>query len=69
MWHVCFPISNEGFSNSILEKMAMELPLVVTDVGGNKESVKDGYNGIVVSPGGPYSFSRCLFYICIIILM
>lgn len=42
------PGSNEGFSNSILEKMAAGLPLVVTDIGGNAEAVMDGYNGRVV---------------------
>lgn len=40
----------EGFSNSILESMAMELPMVVTDVGGNAEAVLDGLNGLVVPP-------------------
>ncbi len=38
----------EGFSNSVLEKMAAGLPLVVTDVGGNPEAVVDGETGIVV---------------------
>ncbi len=44
------PGSNEGFSNSVLEKMAMGLPLIVTDVGGNAEAVRDGYNGLVIPP-------------------
>ena len=44
------PGSNEGFSNAILEKMAMGLPLVVTNIGGNAEAVIDGINGIVVPP-------------------
>ena len=44
------PGSNEGFSNSILEKMAMSKPLVVTDIGGNAEAVVDGENGIVIPP-------------------
>lgn len=44
------PGSNEGFSNSILEKMAAGLPLIVTDVGGNAEAVLDGYNGIIIPP-------------------
>jgi len=44
------PGSNEGFSNSILEKMAMGLPLIVTDVGGNAEAVLNDYNGIVIPP-------------------
>jgi len=44
------PTKNEGFSNSILEKMATGLPLIVSDVGGNAEAVLDGYNGKVISP-------------------
>jgi glycosyltransferase involved in cell wall biosynthesis len=47
------PSSNEGFSNAILEKMAMGKPLVVTDVGGNRESVADRENGFVVPPNDP----------------
>jgi glycosyltransferase involved in cell wall biosynthesis len=42
------PGSNEGLSNSVLEKMAMGRPLVVTDVGGNSELVVSGENGIVI---------------------
>jgi glycosyltransferase involved in cell wall biosynthesis len=38
----------EGFSNAILEGMAAGLPMVVTDVGGNKEAVIDGKTGYVV---------------------
>lgn len=38
----------EGFSNSVLEGMAAELAMVVTDVGGNAEAVIDGKCGIVV---------------------
>ncbi|MFW8566986.1 glycosyltransferase [Orrella sp. 11846] len=39
----------EGFSNAILEAMSAELPMVVTDVGGNREAVIDGQTGYVVS--------------------
>lgn len=35
----------EGMSNSIMEAMTMELPVVVTDVGGNRELVIDGETG------------------------
>lgn len=55
-----FPISNEGFSNSIIEKMAMGLPLVVTDVGGNREAVKDGDNGFVVPPNNHIALSDAI---------
>lgn len=39
---------SEGFSNSILEYMAMGLPAVVTDVGGNAEAVASA--GVVIPP-------------------
>ncbi|THB80823.1 MAG: glycosyltransferase [Desulfobacteraceae bacterium] len=54
------PGKNEGFSNSILEKMAMGLPLVVTDVGGNSESVLDGFNGFVIPPGDSSALSQSI---------
>lgn len=38
----------EGFSNAILEGMAAGLPMVVTDVGGNKEAVVHTETGYVV---------------------
>lgn len=44
------PGNNEGFSNSIIEMMAMGLPMIVTDVGGNAEAVIDGQNGMVIPP-------------------
>tara|TARA_R110000796_G_scaffold11478_2_gene38239 strand:+ start:143391 stop:144539 length:1149 start_codon:yes stop_codon:yes gene_type:complete len=43
----------EGFSNSILEAMYAELPMVVTDVGGNREIVEDGVQGCVVPAKAP----------------
>ncbi len=43
----------EGFSNTILEGMAARLPMIVTDVGGNPESVVDGVTGMVVPPRDP----------------
>ena len=43
----------EGFSNAILEYMAAERPVVVTDVGGAREAVIDGETGYIVSPNDP----------------
>ncbi len=43
----------EGFSNAIIEGMAAGLPMVVTDVGGNTEAVRDGHDGIVVPAHNP----------------
>lgn len=43
----------EGISNSMLEAMALGLPIVVTDcpVGGARMIVKDGVNGILIPVG------------------
>jgi len=54
------PGRNEGFSNSVLEKMAVGLPLIVTDVGGNAEAVIDQENGLVVKPNDVGAFVNAL---------
>lgn len=42
---------SEGFSNSILEYMALGVPVVATDGGGNREVVKEGETGLLVTVG------------------
>jgi glycosyltransferase involved in cell wall biosynthesis len=41
-------VHGEGISNSVLEYMALEKPVVANDAGGTKEIVKDGVNGFLV---------------------
>lgn len=41
----------EGLSNSILEAMNADLPIVATNVGDNSYMVKDGQNGYLASIG------------------
>ena len=43
------PGRNEGLSNTILEYMAAGLPVLATDCGGNRELVRDGETGRLVS--------------------
>jgi glycosyltransferase involved in cell wall biosynthesis len=50
----------EGLPNSILEAMAMRLPVVTTDVAGAKELVIDGQTGFVVPQGGVSRLAQCL---------
>jgi len=38
----------EGFPNSIVEYLAVGKAVVVTNVGGNSEIIKDNYNGFLV---------------------
>ena len=37
--------SAEGLSNAIMEYMALDIPCIVTNSGGNTELIKDGING------------------------
>ena len=44
---------HEGCSNATLEAMALGKPVVVTDIGGNREVVENGINGLLVPPKNP----------------
>ena len=54
------PGSNEGFSNAVVEQMAVGLPMIVTDVGGNAEAVVHGENGQVIPPLDANAFAQAL---------
>jgi glycosyltransferase involved in cell wall biosynthesis len=47
------PSSLETFSVAALEAMAMGLPCVLTDIGGAREMVLEGFNGYIVQPKNP----------------
>lgn len=48
----------EGFSNVVLESMVAGLPVIATDVGGNREAVLDGVTGWLVPPGDPAAMAE-----------
>jgi glycosyltransferase involved in cell wall biosynthesis len=50
----------EGFSNSVLEGMASNVAMVVTDVGGNAEAILDGECGIVVPARDPRTLGKAI---------
>lgn len=50
----------EGTSVTLIEAMASGLPVVVTDVGGNGELIKDGVNGFVVPVRGINEMKQAL---------
>ena len=53
----------EGFSNSILEYMAAGRPVVVTDVGGAREVVREGETGYLVRSGDDAAMAERLIWL------
>ncbi len=45
------PSFQEGFSNALIEAMAMECPVIASDIPGNDEAFINGKQGIFVQPG------------------
>jgi glycosyltransferase involved in cell wall biosynthesis len=54
------PSLREGLSISLLEAQYLGVASVVTDVGGNPEVIKNGYNGLVVSPKDPDALASAI---------
>ena len=53
----------EGLSLSILEAMSAGLPIIASDIKGNNELVKNGYNGFLVKIGDKDSFVKNILWI------
>lgn len=50
----------EGFSRSILEAMAMELPVITTNVPGARDAVRNGLSGIIIKPGDTSELQKAI---------
>lgn len=50
----------EGVPRTVLEAMAMGLPIVTTDAPGCRETVIEGFNGLLVTPRDVKSLSQAL---------
>ncbi|MFH1502100.1 MAG: glycosyltransferase [Candidatus Eisenbacteria bacterium] len=47
------PRAGEGLSGAVRESLAAGKPVVATDVGGNRELVRDGETGLLIPPDDP----------------
>jgi glycosyltransferase involved in cell wall biosynthesis len=54
------PSTSEGHSVALLEAMASGLPIVASDIEGNKESVEDGVNGLLFKTNSPENLAEKL---------
>ena len=61
--YVSTSLSDGGTAVSIMDAMACELPVVVTDVGDNRKWIKDGENGFVVPIKDPDSVAKKIVYL------
>lgn len=50
----------EGLPLAPLEAMVLHLPVVISDVGGNRKAVQDGVTGLVVPPCQPQALADAL---------
>jgi len=55
--------TSEGFSNAILEYMCAGLPVVATDVGGNREAVLEDKTGFLIAPADQDALADKLIYL------
>ena len=54
------PSTMEGHSVALLEAMASGLPIVASDIEGNRESLEDGINGLLFQSGNEKDLSEKL---------
>jgi glycosyltransferase involved in cell wall biosynthesis len=55
--------TSEGFSNVLLESMAVGIPVVATRVGGNPEIVIDGVTGYLIPPADPRAMAEAILHL------
>ncbi|BBO72969.1 hypothetical protein DSCW_03860 [Desulfosarcina widdelii] len=54
---------SEGLSNSVMEAMRAGLAVIASNVGGNKELVKNNVNGLLFTPGNKDDLKEKLLYL------
>ncbi len=58
------PSRSEGMPNALIEAMGMGAAVVAADVGGVREIVQNGSNGLLVPPEDPAALAEALVQVC-----
>ena len=58
-----FPSMSEGFSNALLEAMAMGLPVIASDVGANREMIEDK-GGVILEKNDSVHIINAIKFLC-----
>jgi glycosyltransferase involved in cell wall biosynthesis len=58
-----FPSLNEGMGRVLIEGMALGKPIIASDVGGIKNLIKKGINGILVPPADEKALEEALLHL------
>jgi glycosyltransferase involved in cell wall biosynthesis len=56
------PSHEEGCSNALLEAMACGVPVIATDIGGNKDAIIHGNTGLLVPPSNQLALGQAIIW-------
>jgi glycosyltransferase involved in cell wall biosynthesis len=59
-YSLILPSVGEGLSNVLLEAMAMEMPVIASEVSGTMEVVDHQKNGLLIPPGSPTALADAM---------
>ena len=57
---VLAPSICDAFGRTILEAMALGVPVIAASAGGHQELIRDGCNGFLVEPKNPEAFAQAI---------
>lgn len=57
------PSIREEWSNTIMESMACETPVIATNVGGNRFQIREGKTGFLVPPRDPWTLAQKIQFV------
>jgi glycosyltransferase involved in cell wall biosynthesis len=60
----CFPSLNEGMGKALIEAMALGKPVVASDIGGMRDIIRPGGNGLLVPVGDIAAWTEAIARLC-----